>query len=151
MSFTLDDKDRHILRELQENSQKNYRELSDETGASLGTISNRIQKLTSNGVIKSWSIRVDPEKVGFDLTCLINIQIDVKYLDTVNEKLAEIEELVAVYNVTGEYDIVAIGRFLNRKHLDETIHEIINIPHVNRSATLVSLRTLKEDFRVHIP
>lgn len=150
-SFELDETDIHILNELQVDCRKQYRALAKETGKALGTIANRIQKLDENGIIESWSVRVNSEKVGFDLTCAINIQIDVKELDHINNELKKIPELVAIYNVTGDYDVLAIGRFIDRRHLDKTIHRIININHIQKTSSHVMLRTLKEDFRVYFP
>ena len=151
MTYQFDLIDRIILQRLQENARINYKALADETRKSMGTISNRIQKLLAEGVIKDFSIITDPEKIGYDLTAIINIQIDVKHLDFINQELKKIEDLFAIYNITGDYDILAVGRFLSRNHLDKTIHRIISIPHIQRTSTTIALRTLKEDFRVHIP
>ncbi len=151
MTYQFDLIDRIILQRLQENARINYKALADETRKSMGTISNRIQKLLAEGVIKDFSIITDPERIGYDLTAIINIQIDVKHLDFINQELKKIEDLFAIYNITGDYDILAIGRFLSRTHLDQTIHRIISIPHIQRTSTTIALRTLKEDFRVHIP
>lgn len=149
--YPLDDLDKFILRELQKDSRKQYRELASEQDKALGTISNRIQRLMQLGIIKNWTINVDPELVGIDFTTIINIKIDVKFLDKVNEHLRKIPELIAIYNVTGENDIIAIGRFYNRKHLDSTIHVIINIPHIQRTSSNICLRTLKEDLYLDFP
>lgn len=149
--YQLDDLDKYILRELQKDSRKQYRELAAEQEKALGTISNRIQRLTQLGIIKNWTINVDPELVGIDFTTIINIKIDVKFLDEINKQLTKIPELIAIYNVTGENDIIAIGRFYNRKHLDSTIHKIINIPYIERTSSNICLRTLKEDLYLDFP
>ncbi|MDH5402226.1 MAG: Lrp/AsnC family transcriptional regulator [Candidatus Heimdallarchaeota archaeon] len=147
----LDDTDLWIIKQLQIDSRTQYRQLAKETGKSLGTIANRIQKLHENGVLNNWSIMVDPEKLGFDLTIVINIEIDVKFLDEINKQIRQIQELFAIYNVTGNFDIIAFGRFYNREHLDRVIHRIINIQHIRRTSSNVVLRNLKEDFRVYFP
>ena len=108
-------------------SRVQYRELVEITGKSLGTISNRINKLIDYGVIKNFTINVNPELVGIDLTTIINIKIDPKFLDEINQELSSFSELIAVYNITGEFDILAIGRFYNRRHLDKIIKRIIKI------------------------
>jgi DNA-binding Lrp family transcriptional regulator len=151
IDVNLDELDYYILRELQKDSRKQYRELAKEKDKALGTISNRVQRLQHLGVIKNWTINVDPELVGIDFTTIINIKIDVKHLDAINEQLTKIPELIAIYNVTGENDIIAIGRFYNRKHLDLTIHKIINIPHIQRTSSNICLRTLKEDLYLDFP
>ena len=55
--YQLDDLDKYILRELQKDSRKQYRELASEQEKALGTISNRIQRLMQLGIIKNWTIK----------------------------------------------------------------------------------------------
>lgn len=148
--FDLDETDYEILRTLQLDSKTQYRELADKTGRSLGTIANRINKLHDYGIIKNWTVTVDAEKIGYDLTVVINIQIDPNFLDEINQELGKVDELVALYNVTGDYDIIAIGRFKNRRHLDVVIKKLIKIQNIKRTSTNVALRTLKEDYRVNV-
>ncbi|MHA2251350.1 MAG: Lrp/AsnC family transcriptional regulator [Candidatus Kariarchaeaceae archaeon] len=145
----LDDLDRYILQSLQKNSKTHYDDLALKKGKAKSTIANRIKRLIDEKVITNWTVQINAEKIGFDLTVLISIQIDVAWLDEVNRELTKIPELYAIYNVTGDYDVVAIGRFQNRQHLDKTIHKIIKIPHIQRTSSNVALRTLKEDYHVH--
>jgi DNA-binding Lrp family transcriptional regulator len=85
--------------------------------------------------------------LGYDLTALIQIQIDVNYLEEVNQDLKSIPELIAVYNITGDYDLLCIGRFRNRRHLNKIIRDRITPnPYVSRTATSIALNILKEDF-----
>ncbi|MHA2090060.1 MAG: Lrp/AsnC family transcriptional regulator [Candidatus Kariarchaeaceae archaeon] len=147
----LDELDFYILETLQDDCKTQYRNLARNKGKALGTIANRIQRLTEKEVITNWTVKIDPEKVGFDLTVLINIQIDVAALEEINDQLGLIPELFAIYNVTGDYDVMAIGRFQNRQHLAQTIQQIIKIPHIQRTSSNVALQTLKEDFRIHFP
>ncbi|RMG37818.1 MAG: Lrp/AsnC family transcriptional regulator [Methanobacteriota archaeon] len=146
----LDELDTMIIQQLMQDSRIQYRKLVELTGKSLGTVSNRIQRLQDLGIIKHWTVLVDPEKIGFDLTVLINIQIDVKFLDTVNEHLSGIPELVAIYNITGEFDITAIARVRSRRHLDAVIHRILETDHIRRTSSNVVLRILKENFRLQM-
>ena len=146
----LDSLDLELISHIQKDARIQYRKLVEITGKSLGTVSNRIQKLVDSGVIKAWTIQIDAEKIGYDLTILINIQIDVKFLDEVNTHLSQIPELIAIYNVTGDYDITAIARVKSRSHLDQVIHRILETDHIQRTSSNVVLRTLKEDFRVYM-
>ncbi len=149
--ITLDSLDKQILHELQEDCRIQYRELAKRTGRAIGTISNRIQNLVKKGIIKRWTIQIDPESLGYDFTAILHIKIDVVHINQINKELAKIKELYALYNVTGDTDIIALGRFINRRHLDKVIHKILAIPHIQRTSTSLVLRQLKEDLRVHIP
>ncbi len=150
-TITFDALDRQLLHELQEDCRIQYRELAKRTGKAIGTISNRIQNLTRRGIIKRWTVQIDPESLGYDFTAILHIKIDVVHINQINKELTKVKELFALYNVTGDNDIVALGRFVNRRHLDQVIHKILAIPHIQRTSTSLVLRTLKEDLRVHVP
>ncbi|MHA2232167.1 MAG: Lrp/AsnC family transcriptional regulator, partial [Candidatus Hodarchaeales archaeon] len=146
---------RQSIREIQKKLQDRNREIGERNPAlalelktSLGTIHNRLRKLESGtGVILGYSLHIDTERLGYDLTALIQIQIDVNYLEEVNQDLKSIPELIAVYNITGDYDLLCIGRFRNRRHLNKIIRDRITPnPYVSRTATSIALNILKEDF-----
>lgn len=146
---------RQSIREIQKKLQDRNREIGERNPAlalelktSLGTIHNRLRKLESEpSVILGYSLHIDTERLGYDLTALIQIQIDVNYLEEVNQDLKSIPELIAVYNITGDYDLLCIGRFKNRRHLNKIIRDRITPnPYVRRTATSIALNILKEDF-----
>ncbi|MHA2497124.1 MAG: Lrp/AsnC ligand binding domain-containing protein, partial [Candidatus Hodarchaeales archaeon] len=54
---------------------------------------------------------------------------------------------VAIYNITGDFDLLCIGRFRNRRHLNQVLKDLIlPNPHVRGSSTSIALNILKEDF-----
>jgi DNA-binding Lrp family transcriptional regulator len=145
---------RQSIREIQAQLQIRTREIGErdpalalELKTSLGTIHNRLRKLEDSQVIQGFSLNVDSERVGYDLTALLHLRIDVNRLGDVNEAFESIPELVAIYNITGDFDLLCIGRFRNRHHLNQVLKEnILPNPHVRRSATSIALSILKEDF-----
>ena len=63
----LDDVDRRLLNELQENARYTAVELGEAVGVSDNTIHNRMERLESAGVITGYSAGIDPHRAGFDL------------------------------------------------------------------------------------
>jgi DNA-binding Lrp family transcriptional regulator len=59
--------------------------------------------------------------------------------------------VVAVYDVTGEYGIIVIAKFKDREGLNIFIKSLAASPNVKRTVTSVSLGSVKEDFRIYLP
>lgn len=146
----LDDVDISILRALQENGRRSYRELAKRLGVSIGTVHSRVRSLIEKGVIKGFSAVIDPSKVGYDLTALILIQADGRHLVEVENEIAKSKNVYAVYDVTGEFDAAVIARFKDRASLNTFIKSILALPYVRRSVTSVVLNVVREDMRVSL-
>lgn len=139
-----------ILRLLQEDSRRSYRELANQLGLSVGTVHNRIKKLTQTGIIKSFSAILDPEKLGFELTAIILMQVEGGYIVDVEKALAKHTSVIAVYDITGDFDIVIIAKFKSRSELNAFIKEVLRMPHVKRSVTSIALNVVKEDVKLSL-
>ena len=71
----LDDTDRRILSVLQHDARASMRRISEKAGVSLGTVSNRVRRLEASGAIRGYTVMLDPEKVGWELTVVIGLRI----------------------------------------------------------------------------
>ncbi len=127
-----------------------YREIAKKLGIASGTVYNRIKKMTNNGIIKGYIPLLDHKKLGYDLTVLILIQVEGEHLTNVEEMLATPNEVLAVYDITGEFDVAVIARFKNTKSMNAFIKSILKIPYIRRIVTNVVLNIVKEDQRLKI-
>ena len=146
----MDDVDRKIIRLLQEDARKSFNKIADRLGIAVGTAYNRVKNLEEKGVLKGYTIMLDSYKLGYGLTALILIEAEGRYLSDVEKELAKLEEVICIYDVTGDYDIAVIARFENRTTLNKFIKSALKIPHVTRTVTNVVLNVVKEDFRVKV-
>ncbi len=146
-SVELDEIDIKIIKELQKNAKQTYRELSDKLGLAIGTIYNRIKKLEENGVIRNFTINLDYSKLGYDLTAIIMMQVEGPYIIEIEKRLANYEEVMSVYDITGEFDIAVIAKFVDREHLNKFIKGILTMPHIKRTVTSIALSVVKENFK----
>ncbi len=149
-SEILDKLNLKILSILQEDARKSSREIADRLDVATGTIYNRIKKMSDEGIIKGYIPFLDFQKIGFDLTALILIQVEGKHLIHIEEELAAIPNVVAVYDITGEHDAAIIGRFKNRRSLNDFIKNMLKMEHIKRTVTSVVLNVVKEDFRINL-
>jgi DNA-binding Lrp family transcriptional regulator len=52
--------------------------------------------------------------------------------------------MVTVYEVTGDHDIIAVGKFTDTDHMNAQIKELIVDPEIKESNTSVVLNTVVE-------
>ncbi len=147
---TLDELDRSILEELNIDARRSHRAIAQRLKISPTTVSARIARLESDGVIRGYIPVLDDELLGWDLWALVGIRISKGRLREVEERLARDPHAYAIYDVTGEYDALLIGRFRDRRDLDRFVKHALQDPHVERSNTQVVLNRVKEERRVPV-
>lgn len=146
--FSLDDMDRKVLRELLRDSKRSFRELARSLGVSTATVISRVQRLESSGVITNYTVQMDHEKLGYELTVITEITVSKGKLLEVEEEISKIPNVCAVYDVTGLTDAMVIAKFKNRRSLSDFTKKLLSMPYVERTNTHVVLTTIKEDFRM---
>ena len=146
--FALDEIDKKLLRELLIDSKRSYRELARSIGVSTATVINRVQRLESSGVIKGYTIIVDHERLGFELTVVTEITVSKGRLIEVEEAVSKLPNVCAVYDITGLTDAMVVAKFRSRRDLSKFTKGLLAMPYVERTNTHVVLTTVKEDFRM---
>ena len=146
--FALDEIDRKVLRELLKGSNRSQRELAKALGVSTATVINHVQRLESAGVIKNYTVQLDHERLGYELTVITEITVSKGKLLEVEQEIAKISNVCSVYDVTGLTDAMVIAKFKNRSGLSDFTKKLLATPFVERTNTHVVLTTVKEDFRM---
>lgn len=150
LSDKIDEVDLKIIDLLQEDSRLSFNKVASKLGISAGTAFNRIKNLEERGIIKGYTVIVDPVKVGYSMTALVLIQAEGAHLSDVEKEIAKIGNVVSVYDITGDFDIAVIARFMNRASLNEFIKGLLAVPYVKRTVTNIILNIVKEDMRIKI-
>jgi len=145
-----DDIDLGIIEILQEDSRLSFNKIASKLGISVGTAYNRIKNLEEKGVLKGYTVIVDPFKLGFTMTAIVLIQAEGTHLVELEKEIAKITNVVSVYDITGDFDIAVTVRFKDRTGLNAFIKKLLSMPYVKRTVTNVVLNVVKEDFRVHL-
>ena len=106
-------------------------------------IHQRIQKLTSLGVIKGSQFIIDPEKIGYETCAYIGLYLkDPGTFDRVVEELKKIPEVVECHYTTGGYDLF-IKLFARNNHdLLTIIHDRLQPLGLSRSETIVAFNAV---------
>ena len=146
--FALDDIDRKLLEELLIDSKRSFRELAKSIGVAPATVINHVQRLESGGVIKDYSVRLDHERLGYELTVVTEIVVSKGKLLETDAEIAKIPSVCAVYDITGQTDAMVVAKFKSRSDLSDFTKKLLAMPYVERTNTHVVLTTVKEDFRM---
>lgn len=146
----IDELDKKIIRALNDNARKSFREVAKELGASVTAIIHRVKKFEEAGVIKGYVPVVDPEYFGLELIAVIALRISQGKLLETQEFIAKDSRVVAVYDITGEWDSMIVGRYKDRQDLNDFIKNLLSQKNVYRSVTHIVLNVVKEEKRVII-
>jgi DNA-binding Lrp family transcriptional regulator len=147
----MDDLDADILRSLIKNSRITLSQMSKEIDAPDATISNRLKKLEKD-VIKRYTVILDWEKIGLDITTIIIIQTESEKHESVKKELSKLEEVSEVYSVSGEYDILIKVWVQNIEELNKLMNtKIRSIDGVEDLTEMIVMERVKEEMVPIIP
>lgn len=140
----IDKLDKRILNILLDDSRLSYRKIARILKVSPATIMNRINNLNKK-IIRRYSVLLDYEKLGYEIEVIIELRISKGKLIEVERKIATNPNVVAVYDITGDFDAVIIARFRNRRTMDLFLKKIQSYDFVERTFTKFVLHTIKEE------
>jgi DNA-binding Lrp family transcriptional regulator len=146
----IDELDRKIVRVLNANARKSFREIAKDVGTSATSVIHTVKKLEAAGAIKGYVPIVDPAYFGVGLGAIVAVRISKGKLLEIQKRIAQDPHVAAVYDVTGEWDSFIVGRFSGRDDLNDFIKGLLAIPHVDRTVTHIVLNVVKEEPRIAV-
>ncbi len=145
-NLQVDQIDGRILSALGEDGRRSYADVGAEVGLSTAAVHERVKKMLERGVIRRFSISVDPEAVGLRFTAFVAIRNDGgAHCREVAPRLREIAAVQELHSVAGEYDFLAKIRTSHARELEAVLYQIKAIPGVARTTSTVVLNTEFED------
>ncbi|MEG9193874.1 MAG: Lrp/AsnC family transcriptional regulator [Candidatus Methanoglobus sp.] len=140
----IDEIDLKILKELQDDARKSLKEIAEKVGVAEGTVYNRINKMKTMGVIKKFIPVLDYSMLGYDITAVVGVSAEGGQLVEIEKEIAKDKNVTAVYDVTGEYDILIVAKFENRDKLNEFVKRLLGMKSVKKTYTMLVLNVVKE-------
>jgi DNA-binding Lrp family transcriptional regulator len=128
VSITLDHLDYSLLRALQENARLSNAELARRVDLSATGLQKRLRRLEEAGVITHYVALVDPEALGYDMLCFVQVTLQRHEPDAVENFRREVQampEVLECHHLTGEFDYLLKIIVRNRKHLERFILETL--------------------------
>ena len=144
----IDEMDEKILKEYLKDSRRSFREIARKIKVSPGTVVSRINDMEEKGIITKYTAQLDYEKLGYELTVITEITISKGMTEEVGREISGIRGTCAIYNVTGDSDLMVIAKFKSREDLSNFTKRALKIENVERTKTHLALITMKEDFNI---
>jgi DNA-binding Lrp family transcriptional regulator len=143
--MTYENLDERLINALLEDGRASLRSLAEDLDVSVTTVSNHLSDLEDRDIIQGYTPVVDYGEVGYDVTAIIQLKVEGDALPDITGRLQEHRQMVSVYEVTGDHDIIAIGKFTDTDHMNEGIKELLIDPDIKESNTSVVLNTVAEN------
>ncbi|MEM4520148.1 MAG: Lrp/AsnC family transcriptional regulator [Candidatus Bathyarchaeia archaeon] len=141
----MDETDLAILRILQEDASISFIEIARRLRISESTVRKRVEKMRREGVIKRFTVVIDPPKIGFNAVAMIGIDVDPSKVLEVVQKLCELPETKSVATSMGDHMIMAEVWAKNTMELLKILNEkIAVIDGVKRVCPAIILEKIKE-------
>jgi DNA-binding Lrp family transcriptional regulator len=148
----VDDKDRLILQQLQDDMTKSYKAIASELGIPVTTVYNRVKKLEENGVILGYKPILDPVKLGLPTTSFLLITMRFKdpnntplNINSIAEKIAKYPHVQEVHIVAGDWDILVKMKTTNVQEIGDFINQKLRyVEGVEKCLSSISFSTQKE-------
>ena len=140
----LDETDRRILSELQEDCKAPLAHVGKRVGLSAPSVMERIRKLEEAGIIRGYHAVLNSRKVGLDVTSFIGVSMSAQGIDGLEAQLLDFDEVLESHHVTGAYTMLLKVKTQNTETLEQLISRIRLIDGVTRTETLVVLSTRLE-------
>ena len=139
MRRPLDDAtDRLIAAALVADGRSTLKSLAEATGLSVSAVQARVRRLETDGVIRGYTARVDPEAIGLPLAALVSITpLDPAHDYGIPDRLVELTEIEACHSVAGEDSFVLFVRVATPAALESLIREIRRRANVSTRTTVV--------------
>jgi len=139
LASAMDEKDKKIIKILKDNGRAGYIDIGKKIGLSEGAVRKRIKTLTDSGVIRKFTVKVGGAE-GAEAIALLSVNPSLPTQE-VSKKIQAISNVETIYEVTGEYDIVAVISGMNVVEVNECIEKIRRVDGIMKSNTMIVLRS----------
>ena len=144
--MNLDDKDMDILSILKKNAKNTTQQISRELNIPITTVHNRIKKLESQGIIEKYTVVLNQKKLGKKISARLALRV-TKLADQykICNEVLNIECVDKVYQITGDYDIIASVRVRDIEELHSLIMtQLRTMPEIQNTSTTIVLKEFRK-------
>jgi Lrp/AsnC family leucine-responsive transcriptional regulator len=132
--------DKKIIELLSQNANATATDIGNVVNLSIPAVNKRIQKLRSDGVIRSFTVLTDPKKVNKPVVAFIFVVMQYgKGVDTLIESIENDSDILECYAITGEYDYLIKICAESVEKLEDKLLFIKKCEGVIKSHTMLSL------------
>ncbi len=143
----MDELDRIILRNLQEDGRKPFTEIANVAHVSEGTVRNRVAKLIEEGVLRIVGV-ANPFHLGYKTPAVIGVRVEPGYMEEAARVIASFDEVSSLVMTSGTVDLLLEVFCRDTEHLAQFLNtQLHHVPGVRQTETFFILRTYKLSHR----
>jgi DNA-binding Lrp family transcriptional regulator len=151
----LDEKDIVILEALQHDSRITNVELARRVELSPPAVHARIRRLEDSGMICSYATIVNREALGYEMTCFIEVNMQLHNSDTIADfhmQVVKMPEVLECHQLTGDTDYLLKVVIRSKRDLERfLVEKLMPIEGVARVKTSMSLSEIKSTTVIPLP
>ena len=136
---TMDEKDKQIIKILKDDARSGYGDIGNKIGLSEGAVRKRIKTLTDENVIRKFTVKIGVAEGAQAITLLATNPSNPT--QEVSKKIQALPNVETIYEVTGEYDIVAVISGMNVTEVNECVEKIRRVEGIMKTNTMIVLRS----------
>jgi len=133
-----DKTDQKIIEYLKEDSRESFVDIGKKLKLSESAVRRRVKNLVSSGTIKKFTVKIGEENTT---SAIVLVSVD-SATDTskISSKLAKLEGVKTVYEITGQYDITTLISASNISDINNSIDALRKISGVIDTNTVIILK-----------
>lgn len=139
----IDNLDVDILCILRENSRISNAEIARMLGTSEATIRRRIKGMIDKGIIAGFSTFINYSLIENPVKAYIHLKIRTEKMESIVKGIKDHNMLLALYRVTGEYDLMCVALFTSMAGLHEFIDYFLGIDGIIETNTQIVMKAHK--------
>ncbi|MBD3640674.1 MAG: Lrp/AsnC family transcriptional regulator [Marinobacter sp.] len=137
----INSQDQKLLILLRQDARTSITDLARTLGVSRSTVQNRLARLEKAGIIRGYSVELGGEYLANQVEAHVSIKVIQKLTARTNMALEGIRQVVQLFSVSGEYDLIAIVQAQSLEELSKVLDDIGNLEGVERTNSAVVLET----------
>jgi len=140
------DLDKKILKQLLKDSHKSLSELATKVGATRQTIAKKIDYFLDSGLVRSFTVKLDQEKLGLGIKAYVLIKEEPKseYREKNEMMIKDLPEVASFYYLFGRYDAVAEVLVKDKEELTNLVKRIHQLEGIRETETLIVHSIVKD-------
>ena len=147
----LDQKDKVILKILQDNARTSNAEIARHMGMTASAIYERVKKLEKAGVVKAYEARLEPAILGLNLLAMVLISLyDLTKMRDTGKVLAGFDKIQEIHYIAGKGSIMAKVRTSGTEDLEKLLDNMNLIDNVKNTESTIVLKTEKETSSLYV-
>ena len=146
MAYSIDDLDRKILSELQDDASQSLDEIARKVDSSKTPVWNRIRKMKAAGVILRETALLSPEKLGLEACFFVLVRTsehEAGWQKALLATLRERPEVMEAHRLAGDIDYILKVRVKNAKAYDVFYQALISNVKIFNVTALLSMEEIK--------